>query len=823
MENMEQQNTFQFVLGEETRPKIEFLKDAIASIRIEDSIFFKQYSLAMSSIADLVAYNEKLKEQNKRNSHSVHNNIIIFNGDRGSGKTSCMLTIKELLCDNNLKEEYVFRLAINGNQKNLLNKTNFYPTEIIDPIFFDEKHSILELFIGILFKNFKSEEEKRRKSGKLAMEYDKRNNLLQSFSNAKKNLSLLNANINLSEDDNLEQLSDLAASMNFKDSLWELVKNYMVTMYPSENSQMVLCIDDIDLNMAEGYQMIDQIRKYLNIPGLVILLAIKIDQLANVIRIKYSKDYEPILKEKHENSEDKKKYEEIINQIVEKYITKLFPLNQRITMPTVEEILNRKLVLIPESEKDVETLSPLKNDILRLIYSRTRMLFYNRVRQINFIIPRNLRELLNFLHFLYNMKEAKDHNGAIPNITQFKTYFYGVWCTNNLEENDLVFMRKTQHLLTISNLNSFVINYLKKRFLILGDLESATNDKDSHIRELAYILNKENIMYNLSLGDVMACLDWLDKVCNKDEDLKLIFAIKTFYSMTLYENFRSKDEISDEEGETINRQTLTKNKTNYGDIINGAFFNSEYMNVAPYDKEDGTSRSRRVIDNKLLVYIKLILEKNELFNEKINKKIEDIEREINENVKKKIKDLSHDRLKHILEFFILTTSFVLNSREDIFSKYRRKNEVYYEKKLSNSRKFICFDILSIFYNLLDVNEAYSRFDLTFDKNKAFLYDRILETIDEKQLHYKLNIRNVELLDQISYKLQRNRPDSGADSVRLYKKMFETLSEYSIKTYDNEAKYIEYGFFKVISEFLEELSKEEKEIFESIYSDKNPDN
>lgn len=814
MEENNHQNTLRFVLGEETRPKVEFLKNARSLIRIEDSIFFKQYSLAISSIAELVAYNKILKNKNVQNEHSVHNNIIVFNGDRGSGKTSCMLSVKELLCDNSLKNEILPKLEISAN-RDILAETNFFSMGIIDPIFFDERHNILELFIGTLFKNFKNEEKNRRNSGKPVMEYEERNNLLQSFSKAKENLSLLNTNINLSEDDNLEQLNDLVASMNVKDSLWRLVKDYINTMYQSKNSQLVLCIDDIDLNMSEGYQMIDQIRKYLNIPGLVILLAIKIDQLANVIRIKYSTDYEPLMEQKYENNEDKKKYEEIINQIVERYIAKLFPLSQRISMPDVGDLLSWKTELLQENGEKVYELPTLKNDILKLIYSRTRMLFYNSSRQVNFIIPLNLRDLLNFLHFLYNMKEAKTHTEAIPNIVHFKIYFYGTWCTNNLDENDLAFMRATQSFLTAININSYIINFLKERFPVLAELENKEGYKDSHIRELAYILHKENMMFNLSLGDVMACLDWLNKVCHKDRDLKLLFAIKTFYSMALYENFRYKNEIQEEnkklEKEIINKQTLTNNETNYGDIVNGNFFNSEYLNVAPYDK-GGMSRCRRVIDNKLLMDL-LEYVKNP---DKISDKLKEL----------KVEEVDKEKLQKIVEFFILTTSFVFEAKDkekgEILPKYRRKNEVYYEKNVLNNRMYICFDILSVFYNLLYVDKAYKRFNISADKDKL-LYDDILNKINkdnkEEHLHYKLNIRNVEILEQISYLLQRERPDSAKDSVVLYQNMFETLStKYKIRTYDNMN--IDYGFFGGIAEFLGGLNVVEKEIFESIYFDRD---
>lgn len=830
MRNITPYKMLQFALGEETRPKIDFQENGITSIAIEHSIFYKQYSLAMISIAELVSYNKTLQMKDVQNEHSIHNNIIVFNGERGSGKTSCMLSVKEMLCNSNAKQKYLSNLEITNAQKEILNRTDFYPTEVLDPIFFDENHNILELFIGTLFGSFK------RFGKNIAQE--NRYTLLELFSNAKKDLSLLYKDV-ISEDDNLEQLDDLVASMNIKKSLWRLVEKYLEIVYPSMNSQLVLCIDDIDLNMTEGYQMIDQIRKYLNIPGLVILLAIKMDQLANVVRIKYSKDYESLLK--HSDHVDENKYKEIINQISERYITKLFPLNQRISMPTVEEILKRDMKILRENGEIICELTPLKAGILTLIYSRTRMFFYNSSRQVNFIIPRNLRELLNLLHFLCNMKEAKNHIEAIPNIIHFKSYFYGTWCTNNLKEDDLAFMRTTQHYLTAININSSIIHYLKERFPILAALESKESDKDAHIRELSYILNKENIMFNLSLGDVMACMDWLAKVCHKDEDLKLLFAIKVFYSMALYENFKYKDEILYEnekfKTEIVNKQTLTNNETNYGDIINGNFFNSEYLDVAPYDKE-GMSRSRRVIDNKILGYISLLLEIEDngslISNSKkkygISRKIARLSVDINEALRNQIAQSNRDKLRKILEFFILTTSFVFDAKDnekvEILPKYRRRNEVYYEKNISNNRKYICFDILSIFYNLLYVTKAYGRFGLSVQKENS-LYADVLQNVNaakpekrEELLHYRLNIRNVEMLEQISYLLQTKRPDSGTDSVDLYKKIFSTLSEYNVQTYDNVVKNVEYGFFKGISAFLDELSGVEKDVFESIFYEKD---
>ena len=67
--------------------------------------------------------------------------------------------------------------------------------------------------------------------------------------------------------------------------------------------------------------------------------------------------------------------------------------------------------------------------------------------------------------------------------------------------------------------------------------------------------------------------------------------MKTFYTFSLYETFRKKEEIAEEkkkltQKEVINKEILTNNEIVYGDIVNGNFLNSEYLNVAPYEKID---------------------------------------------------------------------------------------------------------------------------------------------------------------------------------------------------------------------------------------------
>lgn len=389
--------------------------------------------------------------------------------------------------------------------------------------------------------------------------------------------------------------------------------------------------------------------------------------------------------------------------------------------------------------------------------------------------------------------------------------------------------------------------------------------------------------------------------------------------------------------EVINKEILTNNEIVYGDIVNGNFLNSEYLNVAPYEKIDkdkgSVSRCRRVIDNEaisdLIKYISGREPKTDICSKIVK-----------ENFKEEL-------LRKIVEFFLLTTSFVVESKEkesnSSFSQYRKRNEVYYEKNIAQSRKYICFDVLSIFYNLVNVAQSYGRFDklvlensrevkaneekelnkeqdaeqgqikeqeqrqegeqveeqeqkqqqsgeqeqnlnegqqpieaqnsgevekvdenpkkdeedseleksakqkfkdeMLSNKAKYPLYLAMLDYIigneplqasaNEKRDHewankrlvYKVSLRNIDLLEQISYRLQRQRPDKSGDTVRLFKKMFDNLAEIEISTYRNgqglQAN-IKYEFFGVIRDFMAELlspgNEEYKAIFDKIYAD-----
>ena len=817
-----------FILGEETRPKIElFEKDNEYSIDITQSIFYKQYCTALSCIADLISYNNEYYDNDK---HKTRNNIIIFTGDRGSGKTSCMMTVKKLLCNNHKKLERYENIGIAQNKKALLTNTTFHQLDTIGPIYFDQNHNIMELFLGSLYAKFINNESKEQEKPRIynnnLQNLTDRGELLNKFSEVKRNLTLLYNKECLSEYDNLEELKDLTASMSLRNSMYDLVQTYIKYMHHSDD-QLIIDIDDIDLNMTNAYEMIEQIRKYLKIPGLIILMSLKIDQLANVVNIKNLKEYEALLQI------DKVKYREICQRIVEKFLVKTFPLSQRVKLPKVNDILehNFKFIqptLFPDGKK-VKELSPLKEGLLALIYQKTGLLFYNTPKHPSFIIPTNLRELLNFIHKLYDLEDASNHNEATSNLFYFKDYFFNTWCTNNLLNEDLTLIRKANKIIEPLYINKLILNILQERFPILQTVKKEDpKDKLNSISELSLILDNKNMAFNISLGDVLACIDWLEKVCVEQKELMFLFAIKVFYTINLYENFKYKNEY--EEAKKENKNNLTNNKIGYFDILNGNFFNSEYLNIAPY--EGGKlSRTKKKINCQL---IKAIWEYSN--GQKVS---------LHDNLLKLLEAVKYkDTLKKMAEFFILTTSYTVDSNLS-HTLYRKRNTVYYDYFIAPQRKEVCFDILSIFYNILDIPKTYEKYnivgydsgskesDLDSLMERFPLFKDIIEEVKKtcnpnentqavNRLTYITNIRQVEIIEQISLHLQRNRPKSS-DILDIYKSIFECLANFSVESYGKntlEGNNYSYSFFKVFKELMEDIKKTEplKKILKKIMNE-----
>lgn len=310
-----------FRIGEENRPVIYGLDD------FEESMFYDQLQLFFTHLQ------RKLEQRTEGSSlfNDVYdNNIIAFVGERGSGKTSCMYSCIRIVKDAQDRNDW---RTIYGTRYRPSRKMKFLKT--IDPSFFDTKHNILEILVGEMFRELtKRVEERPQELNK--NDYQK---LLEQFQTTKRHLHFLSSDKCLyREDDELEELAYLSAGAELRDSMNELINRFLKL---TGEDVLVIGIDDIDLNTRQAYSMVEQIRKFLILPQVVILLAVKLDQLGTVIRQELTRQFKDVAKADADG-----KSESDPSEMAERYLNKLIPLQTRIFIPGPSSFFDRELVLL---------------------------------------------------------------------------------------------------------------------------------------------------------------------------------------------------------------------------------------------------------------------------------------------------------------------------------------------------------------------------------------------------------------------------------------------------------------------------------------------
>ncbi|MGL5657480.1 MAG: hypothetical protein ACRDDK_00205 [Cetobacterium sp.] len=477
---------------------LKFTKNETYNIKIENisdmnkSVFTEVYINAYKIL------NELLKQSSRSTSTSTStNNIIAFLGERGSGKTSCMESFGNSLED--VLNYQIFNLETSDLKEQLEEYTKLMENarkmkkiNIIEPTFFSKDINILGLVVSNMFKEFNQEICKNSNC-----DYEKRKKLLKKFHEIFKSMRYMESD-EVSRNSEIEELLQLSTAISFKEELKDLIDEYLDFF---KGSKLIISIDDIDLNTEFAYEMVEEIRKYLSINNVIILMALKLDQLKTVIIKNYIKENNALVK-------INEKYSNIIDDIenrAEKYLLKLIPVERRLYLKDFDEYDFEFEILIDDVKIDYETKT-FQDIILDYIYKKTGVIFLPARIGINNIIPKNFRELVGFISMLGKLNKITSTDIKIKNYLKFKEYFYNYYIKQKIyKEKDL---KIVQELLRADWKNK---NKIIKREMTDGSAGGYVE------------------------GSIFSTIENIEGISVKDETR---FSLKTIYSFFLQETYK---------------------------------------------------------------------------------------------------------------------------------------------------------------------------------------------------------------------------------------------------------------------------------------------
>ena len=161
----------------------------------------------------------------------------------------------------------------------------FIGIDWIDASLLEKGEDIFEVILAKMLKVFLEDIESESNE---RLSYEKRT-LYNSFADIyKKQLNIKKQNDNYySAETAISSLRDLSRSVDIKDEFQKLVYNFI--NIKSENSRferddlketfLVVAIDDIDMNIDSGFEILEKIQRYLSVDRFLILLAVNHEQM----------------------------------------------------------------------------------------------------------------------------------------------------------------------------------------------------------------------------------------------------------------------------------------------------------------------------------------------------------------------------------------------------------------------------------------------------------------------------------------------------------------------------------------------------------------
>lgn len=517
---METKKTLTIVSGEEFKIHVN---DKIE----RTDIFYELYEKAAKMLADIVDRKEDadIYGADRWYKTDYENNIIAFCGERGEGKSSVMVSFMKAICDRQTSTTIFDAYPVIRN-------TCFSEPIIIDPSLFDDVHNVLDIILATLYKKFRKQyEEKYQEISKM-----QREELLNQFQKVYRCISLINNQSQILDDEfdyegSISKLSKLGESTTLRDAFKDLVEKYLKFMLGNQgaNSKLLIAIDDLDLCSSHAYDMAEQIRKYLMIPNVVIVMALKIEQLQLCIKEQNFRNYKDSLKQKQQNTNI---YEEV-NGMAERYVTKLIPSARRIHMPDIQTMANVEIQCKDRMGKEIYksgNSDVVSAALLNYIYDRTGMRFLLEDFGESYLTPTNLRDIVSLTDILGDMKkidekltQAEKNAVYFENIQKFCVYYEKVWVPKYLESD-----KGIERLIRRG--------YVPMHANAIFELKNSEYLKDSVLLNL----RKDNLLekeYNFS--NVIGQLEYLKKNTFTEVGKTYIYAFHVLYTIRMNELLRS--------------------------------------------------------------------------------------------------------------------------------------------------------------------------------------------------------------------------------------------------------------------------------------------
>lgn len=441
------------------------------------------------------------------NSNKEISNILTFIGKRGSGKTSLMLSFMEALKDyyryNKENSASFYRFRGEGD-------VLFTCLDCIDSSLLEHGEDIFKIVLAMMYQKFIDLDNRDEISKDKDFGYSKRE-LLKKLEDVYRTVcdieDMDKRTVSYGES-YMSNIQSLSSSQKLKKDFGQLIKQFTALMkYKqsgweecSKRHYLVITIDDIDLNINNGFSMLEKIHRYCMVPNVIVLISIDVQQMLSIV----SKNFYEVVPRVDTIL---KREEKRIHRLSIDYLNKVMPLNYRIYLPDISEFQASHFVTLKKEQVAI------KQAIFGKLYRRMGICFDSKGLKRHFYEPESMRQLTCFYLLLESMDSIK------TKFIYYKSDIIDVErqeIISKWEENERVLLADLSNRLVIEKI------YDDKKAAELWNLIKIADIRRAQARVIEFYYNnceltenkKELLTEDYSYGELVEAIYYLGRIKN---------------------------------------------------------------------------------------------------------------------------------------------------------------------------------------------------------------------------------------------------------------------------------------------------------------------
>ena len=279
-------------------------------------------------------------------------------------------------------------------------------------------------------------------------------------------------------------LEDVNAAFNLRKNFLAFLKESLGIL---GKKSFLLVIDDVDTDPGKAWPLLETLRKYLSVNGIITVVSGDLQLFATVVRNKQGSRF---TKTDKNNSLVEAQIEELSNQ----YLKKVLPIRYRISLPRLSQLINKRpLYNISKNSFDGEHLRvkykaneediiPVKEFIRRVFYKLGIANNFQREGYTDFLLNLPLRTQIDWMRLFQNYGDEDTFKISEPfEPEHLVSLFIDELLQNDININLLVY--------NPNFINSIIIDYLIDKDILSESYQLQATSKDSSVNAVLFSLS----------------------------------------------------------------------------------------------------------------------------------------------------------------------------------------------------------------------------------------------------------------------------------------------------------------------------------------------